>query len=349
MDKNVNGEILEAINKQNTQQEGTTLAMNAIAEGLIKMDKHFEKMGSHTNIKKNEHEGDSDMDNTSEFEDIKKAKDAIVAETALAVVDILKKEKWSQDLHGDQFHNVNHKDVFYSGGGVTDAQTDADLREDTGEVQKPLQLQELEKLLKQMEKNMTKKLVTMQKHFLKEHASQYEGDDAMLGGDVEEDVMTEDAEMGMEELGGAGGEMENDMMEGEMMDDEEFGMEESAEYPTMDDEDDFEKMYKAMLKKNQKLEKSVNAKAKVMADQMLKKQGFHKEASKNPSKLQKGGKTLGLDPNPLKDAKDGNNTSLVDIAKDLSGKGWNELMEMYMETMPYNPTFNQDLNSLYEE
>ena len=345
MEKNISNEILEAINKQNQQGEGLNLAMNAVAESLLKMDEHMKG-----DIRKNEHAGDNDMDNTSEFEDLKKAKDEIVAQTALTVVDLLKKEKWSQDLHGDQFHNVNHKDVFYSGGGVTDAQTDADLREDTGEVQKPLQLQELEKLLKQMEKNMTKKLVTMQKHFLKEHASQYEGDEAMGG--LEEDVMTEDAEMGMDELGAGGGGMEDDMMEGEMMDDmgedEEFGMEESAEYPIMDDEDDFEKMYKSMLKKNKKLEKSVNAKAKIMAETMLKKQGFHKEVKQNPSKLQKG-KALGLDPNPLKDAKEGANNNLVDIAKDLSGKGWNELMGMYMETMPYNPTFNKDLNSLYED
>ena len=159
-------------------------------------------------------------------------------------------------LNGDTLKNVSHKDVFESDGGDEDKQVAAKDKNDTGEVQKPIQA-----MIK------TQVVNELKKHFTKEHESLYADDAA---DDLEEEVMEEPEEVAMDEA------VEDVEPEG------------SSEYPMEEeeyDEDTF-KMMKGLQKQLKSLEANipnlVMKKAQEMSDAQLLKSGFRKEQSKQP-------------------------------------------------------------------
>ena len=299
-----------------TQNEGLMLALQANAEALQKMDKYFEKMDEeHEEVKEKERE-----------EEMQKSKESLVKEISFATLELMKKE--NMELNADKFHQVSHGDVFGRKMGDEDAQVDVEgkLRTDTGEVQKPIQA-----MLKSIS---AEDYISLQKHFLKEHASLYEGDDKngeedVIPGveDVEEDVMTDG---GDEEL-----DVEGDMEEDVDLVSKNWGMAkrgdhdeddwESTDYPM--DEDDMDKMYKsmkgmskrelfkAMLKKQQTIKSNVKSEAQKLSEKSLQKQGFTKEISRSPRVIKKD--SLGLD-NTIVKSKKGEETDLMKEVKDLS-------------------------------
>ena len=311
------GEYLDTMQKQN---DGLLLALQASAEVMQRLDNKLEKM-EHYDDEKREKE-----DSMKEEEELEKAKNTLVEETAGAVVELMKKE--NMELHGDTFRKVSHKDVFNQGGGVNDAQSSPDLVTETGEVQKPLQA---------MLKSMTAKEYQMlQKHFLKEHANMYEHDEVedMASGDVAEDVLEADEELGMND------DFEKDMGNGEMEMD--MGMEddmEPANYPV--EEDDYEKMYKSLKKSyNQR----VQGEARKMAEATLKKQGWNKEINRQPRRMSE--KTMGLEKSQQHQAN--LEADLISQIKDYSEKSFKEICDDYMPNLSKSITpMGDNLLELY--
>ena len=311
------GEYLDTMQKQN---DGLLLALQASAEVMQRLDNKLEKM-EHYDDEKREKE-----DSMKEEEELEKAKNTLVEETAGAVVELMKKE--NMELHGDTFRKVSHKDVFNQGGGVNDAQSSPDLVTETGEVQKPLQA---------MLKSMTvKEYQMLQKHFLKEHANMYEHDEIedTASGDVAEDVLEADEELGMND------DFEKDMGNGEM--DMDMGMEddmEPANYPV--EEDDYEKMYKSLKKSyNQR----VQGEARKMAEATLKKQGWNKEINRQPRRMSE--KTMGLEKSQQHQAN--LEADLISQIKDYSEKSFKEICDDYMPNLSKSITpMGDNLLELY--
>ena len=313
-------EYMDNVQKQN---DGVLLALQASAEVMNRLDTRLEKMDDDSNREREA------VELQKEADEMEVVKSNLVKETATAVVDILKRE--NMVLNGDQTRKVNHKDIFNQGGGVNDAQTSPDLVTETSEVQKPLQA---------MIKSLTvEQYQTLQKHFLKEHAHMYEGGgdegDAAagmgeMGADVEEDVMESEDELGMND------DMEKDMHE-EEEDDMGMGMDmESADYPM--EEPDYEKMYKS-------LKANVNSEARKIAESTLKKQGWNREISRAPRKINKG--TLGVETNATPMFK--SQEDFVSQLKEYSEKSFGEICKDYMPTLSKSmlPPLDDNLLDLY--
>ena len=313
-------------------QEGVKLGLGGFAEVLKGVNNRLEKMDA----------AETQAAQVREEEDLRKAHQEFINQSALAVLDILKKD--GIDVDGETMRSVSHPDVFDSKGGGIDEQKNIDLHNATSEVQKPLQL------MMDAINSLQKEMKTIKKHMLKEHASQYEGD-------IEEDIMTEDAELGM----GAG--MDDDMdfaedahhddmgdgMEEEDSMEDDFGIEESADYPEEDDEDkvmdDFDKMYKSLKNKPQALKKfmaqQIKKQTKKQTEAILKQQGFHRDESVMPKRIN--GRTLGIDDSTVgtgaslkkSNKKAGGNKKESefpknDIIKKNSERPWEDLMSDYI-------------------
>jgi len=223
------------------------------------------------------------------------AKEQLIKDITAGVIQSLTKE--NMELNADKFESVSHSDIFEKDGGDEDKQVDVALRNETNEVQKPIQA-----MMKELV-TMSASIADLKKHFLKEHADLYEHDE------TKEEVMGDD-EMGMDEP---------DVPMPDM------GMDEEAEdeYP-MDENEEY-KMVKSLKKEINALKKSfdgaVENKAKQLAESTLKRNGWNKETSKQPRLIKN--TTMGLDENPI--IKSQNTEEIVD---QLSSMSWGELANL---------------------
>lgn len=280
----------ELVSKMADTDRKNNLAFGAVAETLTQLNGYFQKQ------ELEEEEKEKEMVRELEKQQSEESKSTLIKEISTAVFEVLKAE--NMQLNANQVRNVKHKDIFYSGGGDEDKQVDANATNDTSEVQKPIQAM------------IKSEVANIMKHFLKEHEALYTGDD------VKEDVMSEEAEEGME--------MEPEMEMDDMGHDDDMGGEdfESAEYPM--EEDDYEKMYKSLKKDFVRLRKATNPQrnienaARKMSENTLQKQGWNKEVSRQPRRITEN--TLGLDDTVLQKS-----ANTGDVTEQLSNMSWREL------------------------
>lgn len=291
MDEQLFDTYLERIEKS---QHGTTLALGAVAETLRKMNTRLEKQDY---LDENEKKEEA---MAMEEEKNNLVKQDLIKEITQGVIQSLIKENMA--LNADKFHSVKHKDVFNKEGGLEDSQVDAKLRTDTGEVQKPIQAM--------IKEEISKGFIELKKHFLKEHADLYENDDKkedVLHGKEEEALVSQVEPLPDEEE-----------------DEEENG---SAEYPMNEekyDEDVIKSLRKEFSAFKKSFDENVDKKAKIIADEMLKNQGWQKEVSRQPRLIKD--KTMGVsDETQIKKSDD----PKEDIVKQLAQLSWNELSRMY--------------------
>ena len=319
-----NNEFQQLVSEISDTKEGLNLGLASMGDVLERVDKTLSKMEAR----------DAQGEEEQQHEELRKHKEEFAKEIASMTLDIMKKD--GMDVDGKTMRSVNHEDVFDSGGGVGDEQENDDVTTDIKDVQRPLQL-----MRKEMREQIKKEFAELRKHMLKEHAAQYEGDldddGHMDMGGVEEDVMMEDTEGGMDL--GFDEDMDEESEEGEE-EMGEWGVEESADYP-VDEEDDFDKMYKAILKNPKKfnaktLQKFMQKKATKQAESILKQNGFVKDRNHQPRKSNGNSKTLGAESHILGQHvnKSGQGTSsnpLVDVVKANSNRSWEALAQDYVE------------------
>jgi hypothetical protein len=230
-------------------QKQNVSALYAIAEALQKQEDRYTALDNETQIQKQAQELELEKAQSETA-----TQDLVKSITKQIISELSKAE--NMVLNGDGVKNVSHKDVFEADGGDEDKQVAAKDKNDTGEVQKPIQA-----MIK------TQVVNELKKHFTKEHESLYADDAA---DDLEEEVMEEPEEVAMDEA------VEDVEPEG------------SSEYPMEEeeyDEDTF-KMMKGLQKQLKSLEANipnlVMKKAQEMSDAQLLKSGFRKEKSKQP-------------------------------------------------------------------
>lgn len=230
-------------------QQGSTLALGAVAEHLEKMNRWFEKQDERDEDEK--HREEMEM----EKQQSEVAKQELIKEISTAVFGLMKE---NMELHGDKMHSVSHEDVFHEHGNEDEAQEDADPRSDTEEVQQPLQA-----MLKELRGEFT----ALKKHLLKEHAEQYEGYDG------------EEAGMGMEE----------EVMADEMDDHEsaEYPMEED-EYEEKSYGRMYKSLKKEFSNLKKGFESELEKKAIEKAEDVLQKKGWTKEINRQPRRIKDG-------------------------------------------------------------
>ena len=260
-------------------QKQNVSALYAIAEALQKQEDRYTALDNETQLQKQAQEVELEKAQNETA-----TQDLVKSITKQIMTELSKAE--NMVLNGDTFKNVSHKDVFESDGGDEDKQVAAKDKNDTGEVQKPIQA-----MIK------TQVVNELKKHFTKEHESLYADDDSA---DLEEEVMEEPAEVAMDEA------VEDVEPEG------------SSEYPMEEeeyDEDTF-KMMKGLQKQLKNLESNipnlVMEKAQEMSDAQLLKSGFRKERSKQP---QVTSLAMGLDADDYAISKSKDGSADFDINK----------------------------------
>ena len=339
-------EMQELMSNVAKSQEGVLLGLASIGDTLTKFNDRLGKMD----------EVESRVEEARQAEELKKAKEDFAKEIAITAVNILKEEKPGMDVDGATMRDVNHEDIFNSGGGVGDEQEDDDVTTEIKDVQRPLQL-----MMNEVRKEIKKEMASIRKHMLKEHAHMYEDKDG--DGDVMDDIMTEDAEEDM--AVGMEGEMD---MSGDEEDESEWGMEESADFPVDnddyedEDDDDFDKMYKSVSKNPAAFKKFMKAQqlqikkqAKKQAEAILKQQGFVQDRGIMPKKTGgNGSKTLGLDEAALQKAKSetkNGRSPLIDIVKANSDRSWEALAKDYVDhydTRTPSGIITDEIRELYD-
>jgi len=260
-------------------QKQNVSALYAIAEALQKQEDRYTAIDNEAQLQKQAQEIELEK-----AQNVTATQDLVKSITKQIMTELSKAE--NMVLNGDTLKNVSHKDVFESDGGDEDKQIAAKDKNDTGEVQKPIQA-----MIK------TQVVNELKKHFTKEHESLYADDDSA---ELEEEVMEEPAEVAMDEA------VEDVEPEG------------SSEYPMEEeeyDEDTF-KMMKGLQKQLKNLEANipnlVMEKAQEMSDAQLLKSGFRKERSKQP---QVTSLAMGLDADDYAISKSKDGSADFDINK----------------------------------
>ena len=287
-------------------QEGLKLGLASFGDVLVKVDDRLSKMNN----------ADEKEAEIRKSEDLKKYKEDFAKEIATMTLDILK-QRDGMDVDGATMRSVSHPDVFDSGGGVGDEQENDDVTTDIEDVQRPLQL-----MMQKMNKEL-KEMRTLRKHMLKEHASMYEDKDGDGDVDVMDEVMTEDAEEDMS--------VDMDVHgEDEMSDDEEseWGVEESADYPMDNDEEDFDKMYKSIMKNPKSLKNFIKKQVDSKSKQILKQHGFVEDKGTMPRRS--ASKPLGISDEGVIAKQSNSKNPLVDIVKSNSNRSWEDLARDYV-------------------